>query len=987
MKSEDIRVGQERSGFVLRQTALLPEINATLYRFEHGRTGARYIHLATADDNNLFAVGFRTPPGDSTGVAHILEHTALCGSRRYPVRDPFFSMIKRSLNSFMNAMTAADWTLYPFSSQNEKDFYNLMGVYLDAAFFPLLREQAFLQEGWRLEFEEPTSPESPLVYKGVVYNEMKGAMADPASLLEQRLCEALYPTTTYGKNSGGEPAEIPALTWEGLRAFHAMCYHPSNAYFFTYGDLPVDRHLAVIEAEALRGFDRLEADTSVPDEERLLAPRRIVATRPLEPGESPEGKAMVQVGWLNGRVTDSFHRVAMDLLEALLVGTPAAPLHKALLDSKLGTNLAPGSGYNRENRETSFSVGLQGTESERTEPIEGLILETLDRLSREGFPPERIEAVLHRLEFDHREVRGDHYPYALSLLSRLMSPWIHGGDPVSALALGEDLARIRQEVGRGPFFQELIRRELLENPHRVTLTLRPDAELAQRQEAEVRSRLAQIRAGLTKGQEEALVAQARELESAQEAVEDLSCLPGLGLTDIPAEERPVSTVAGTVNEVPVHWFEQPTNGIGYFLAFAEAGDVGEELAPYLPLFCALWSQVGAGGFTYVEMAERMEAATGGVLAGTALLERPDGPEVFRALVEFRSKALVRNQPRMFEVLGDLVTAPDFTDLRRLHTVIGQVKANLENSIPMAGHRYAARVASASLTPSSRLRERWSGVEHIRFVRGLAELKPEGLADASQRFQSLARHLLAKARLCCGVTGEGPTFEEVRNSLGSFLAGLDGAGAGPGAEAPRVAPSPAPARVGLATSVPVCYTARVFPCVPYTHPDSAGLLVLAKLLRANFLHREIREKGGAYGGMASYDPEGGLFSLLSYRDPHLARTFRVYEDAARWAATGDFGAEEVKEAILGVFGDLDRPLSPAGKGERELGNHLQGLTQEMRQGLRRGALATDRDLLKGLAERYLRDGWSRSAVAAVASEEALKRANRELGEDRLVLEKL
>ncbi|MHB8766788.1 MAG: insulinase family protein, partial [Deferrisomatales bacterium] len=646
--------GQELHGFSVQRTVPLPDLAATLVELEHGRTGARWLHLANGDDNNLFGVGFRTPPPDSTGVAHILEHTALCGSRRYPVRDPFFAMLRRSLSTFMNAMTADDWTLYPFATQNRADFYNLLGVYLDATFFPLLRERDFRQEGHRLEFEEPADPSTPLVIRGIVYNEMKGHMTDPHSLLAARVNEALYPTTPYGRNAGGEPRHIPELTWEALRRFHAACYHPSNAYFFTYGDLPLAPHLAFAQEHALREFERREVDTAVGLETRFAAPRRAEAAYPVDPAEPLEGKTSVEVAWLTCPITDPQERLGLEILAELLLGNPAAPLYKALLDSKLGTQLAPGTGYGDENRETAFAAGLQGTEPDRAVAIEALILGTLEELARTGFPADRVEAAIHQLEFSHREVKGDHYPYGLGLLSRLMGPWIHGADPAQALELSEGLAEIRRRLAAGGYLAGLIRRWLLDNPHRVTVTLRPDPELGERQEAEEAERLARQRGALDDGAAQALVTQAQALAEAQEAQEDLSLLPGLEVADIPRQERPVA-----YDEADgVRWFDQPTNGIGYFHAHLDLGGVPAELDPYLPLFCAALPMMGAAGQPYTVLAERITAATGGLRAGLQLLEDPARTGAFAALADVEAKALGRNQGAMFEILRDLFTAPD-----------------------------------------------------------------------------------------------------------------------------------------------------------------------------------------------------------------------------------------------------------------------------------------------------------------------------------------
>jgi Zn-dependent M16 (insulinase) family peptidase len=985
MANLDVSVGQTLHGFTVQRFTDVAELNTVLVQLEHEATGARWLHCATGDDNNLFAVGFRTPPRDSTGAPHILEHTVLCGSRKYPVHDPFFSMLRRSLSTFMNAMTADDWTLYPFSTQNRKDFYNLLGVYLDAVFFPLLRERDFRQEGHRLEFEDPEDPSSPLTIRGVVYNEMKGHMTDPHSLLGTRVAERLYPTTPYGRNAGGEPRHIPELTWEALRAFHAACYHPSNAYFFTYGDQPLGPHLEFVAREALGDFRRIDPGTAVGVETRFVAPRRATVGYPVEPGEPLEQRTMVQLAWLTCPITAVRERLGLDLLSELLLGNPAAPLHKALLDSKLGANLTPGCGFADENRETHFAVGLQGTEPDRASSVEDLILATLERSAREGFPRERVDAAIQQVEFAHREVRGDHYPYGLSLLSRIMAPWIHGADPAEALQVGKCVAELRSDLASGGYFEELLRRQLLDNPHRLSLVLHPDPDLKAREVEEETAGLADIGKRLSESDRERLVAAARELREAQEAEEDVSALPTLSVDDIPRGERPVSGEERATSQVPVHWFAQPTNGIGYFDAYLETAGLAAGLVDYLPLFCAALPLVGAAGQPYTVVAERISAATGGIRAGITVLEDPRD-EGFRSLVEVTGKALEPFQGELYALLRDLLLTPDFSDRDRLHTVLNQLRVNLENSLPAMGHRYAARAAAARLSPSSALKERWSGIAHIRFVRDLASRSPEQLREVSDNLSAIAGFLPNRGRMSCAVVGEEQLFPRVGEGLESLLRSLHGEDADRGQpDAPGFAPTPA--RLGLAASVPVSYVARVFPGVPFAHPDAPGLTILAKLLKAGYLHREIRERGGAYGGMAGYAAESGLFSFLSYRDPNLARTLRVYDDAARWAAQGGFDDQEIKEAILGAFSDLDTPLSPAGKAAREFGYLRQGLDRELRQRFREGMLAASRGHLTNLAEKYLVAGRPQSAVAVVSNEEALQRANGELGEEGLEIQRV
>jgi len=958
-------------GFHVIDNTPLPELNATLVQAIHERTGARLAHLACADPNNVFAVAFRTPPADSTGIAHILEHTVLCGSQRYPVRDPFFAMLKRSLNTFMNAMTAADWTCYPVASMNRKDYYNLMGIYLDAVFFPLLRERDFRQEGHRLEFADPLDPATPLQIKGVVFNEMKGAMADPSSLLGRRLNRALFPTTCYGHNSGGEPQEIPDLSWEQLRAFHAGHYHPGNSWFFTYGDLPLAGHLEQIDALALRRFERQEIASAIPAEVRFTVPKRAVATFPISPQDDPAGRSMVQLAWLACPIEDAFERAASGILAGLLLGDPAAPLYQALLDSRLGQNLAPGTGYHDDYRDTVFAIGLQGTNPEHVDAVERLVLETLERIAREGFPAERVEAALHQYEFSSREVSGDQYPYGLSLLMRFLGSWLHANEPLPPLQLDRNLAALRRAAADPAFFPALIRRRLLDNPHRVTLLLHPDPEHARREEQVLAQRLEQATKVLDDAERARLVAAAAELQRSQEAPDDTSCLPTLELADIDPAEQQVAFVETRVAGIRTLWFDQPTNGITYLSLQFDTRGLPEDLRRWLPLFCALLPQIGAAGQDYLTIARRITAVTGGIRLGTNLLEDPTTLDGARAVIDLRAKALDPRQGAMCELLADLLTAPDFSDHERLRTVIGQVRVTLENSIPGSGHSYAARAAAATLTPTARLREEWAGMSQVRLIQQAATLDDNGLRELAGRFSAIAAHLLTAGRVAVAVTAEAAAHTSMATPLAALLAALPtGTDAATEAAAGPLLPAPA---IAWSVNVPLAYVARVFRTVPYDHPDAAPLLVLAKLLRANFLHREIREKGGAYGGLAGYNADGGLLSFLSYRDPHLLRTLEVYRQAVEWACNGEFTDEMIREAILAAFGELDRPLSPGGRGHREFLCQQQGLSIELRQGLRDGILAVNREALATAAQRHLREGYDTSAVGVLTGETLLETA--------------
>jgi len=485
--NENIYEGEIISGYSVKCVARLPEISSFYYELEHMATGAGHIHISNKDRENTFCVAFKTVPADSTGVAHILEHTVLCGSRKFPVRDPFFSMIKRSLNTFMNAFTASDWTMYPFSTQNRKDFYNLMDVYLDAAFFPLLDELSFRQEGHRLEMEEETvdGKNLGLVYKGVVYNEMKGAMSSPDQVLARSVLNALYPLTTYGFNSGGDPAVIPSLSYEGLKRFHERHYHPSNSFFYTYGNIPLRENLSFIEEKVLNKFERTDPDTVVPAHPRWSEPKAARYYYPLSKNEDPLKKNQICVAWLTSDINDIFEVLVLVLLEHILLGNASSPLRKALIDSGLGSSLCDSSGYDPGNRDTMFVCGLKDVRESDAAEIERIVFQTLSELAGRAIDKELIESAIHQVEFHRKEITNTPYPYGIKLMLSFAGSRLHGGDPFRILNLDEDLNRLREELSKGPLFENRIRKYFIGNPHRVLLTLVPDHDMEQALKAQI----------------------------------------------------------------------------------------------------------------------------------------------------------------------------------------------------------------------------------------------------------------------------------------------------------------------------------------------------------------------------------------------------------------------------------------------------------------------------------------------------------------------
>lgn len=914
---------------------------------------------------------FPTVPQDSSGVAHILEHVVLAGSERFPVRDPFFSMIPRSLKTFMNAMTSSDWTMYPFSSRNEKDFFNLLSVYLDAAFFPLISLEAFKQEGHRLEFEDPEDPSSGLRYKGVVFNEMKGTMATPASVMHQGIGSALFPGLTYANNSGGDPEHIPDLTWEQLKAFHAGHYHPSNSYFFSYGSLPMERILFEIEDRALSRFKRKDIDVSIPDVERYRDPKTVELAYPLSPAEDPSRKHQALLAWVTNHVFDSFETLTLRVIQEVLLGNPAAPLYRALIGSGLGDALADGTGYHADFRQTVFGAGLQGIAAGDGPQVEQIVLETLSGQAEKGLDPEQVEAAIHQLEFETREVSNRGYPFSLKLFFELSGAFIYGGDPYRSLQFEQDLAQLREAMSQGRFLEEAIERWFLKNRHRALLLLAPDPELeTKKTEAELR-KLAQIESGLSEQDRRQIVEDARRLRQLQENKEDLSVLPTLELSDVPMNFERIPASQKEVAGAHVGFFPQPTNGITYLDTRADFSGLPDALIDRLALFAYAVPKMGAAGLDYLTMAQRITSYTGGISSSAGI--RPiAGSDTLSHNWTISGKALARNHDEFFAILHDLLTAIEF-DEERLHELIAELRAHKEAAVVGAGTAYAQYLASSKLSPAGALEERLNGISQLALLKTLGKLEPSGLSELIGDLGEIAKHLFRNEGLRICVTAEEKSLAEIQMLLEKTMADLSRNGEKRNPE--QVEVNPGPRHEARTTSVPIAFNVRMHKAVGFTHPDAPALLALGYFMRATYLHREIREKGGAYGSGASFDAEKGQFTFSSYRDPNIARTYRAFQQAIEFVTGGNLDPEEVKEAILSASGAVDPLESPDTKGRRRFFDDLSGYSLERREQFKKGLLSLSEDDLVRVAGTYLANGDY--YMSTISNEEMIADANSEM----------
>lgn len=937
----------------------IPALNLTLEEYEHSKTGAKHFHLSAENEENVFLVALRTLPEDSTGVAHILEHTALCGSEKYPVRDPFFMMIRRSLNTFMNAFTSSDWTAYPFASQNRKDFDNLLHVYLDAVFFSRLDELDFAQEGHRVEFAEAGNPDTDLVFKGVVFNEMKGAMSSISSQLWHTLCRHLFPTTTYHYNSGGEPENIPELTYEQLVDFYKTHYHPSNAMFMTYGNISAAEHQQKFEELALNRFERLEEEIGVGDEQRFTKPQRVTAHYPLD-DEDTANKTHIVLSWLLGKSTDLQELLEAQLLSNVLLDNSSSPLMQLIETTTLGSAPSPLCGMEDSNREMVFCCGIEGASDEAVDEFEALVLNHLEELTIAGIEHERLESVLHQLEFHQREIGGDGYPYGLQIIMAALGPVTHRGDPVALLDMEPVLNELRSKIADPNYIKGLIKKHLLNNNHRLTLVMRPDTELNQLNADNETARLQDIRNKMDDDDVARVIKLAADLEQRQMQEDDAGILPKVELSDVPSgiQVHPSSTIEG---KMPVTFYPQGTNGIVYQQLILPMPNFSARQIQLLPLFTSFMTELGAGKLDYLE-AQALQAATCGSLnVFSSLRALPDDAQDSRAFIVISGKALFNKSNALADLMQHTFENVRFDETARIKELVAQISARREQSITGNGHGLAMSAAASGMSPVAKVSYQNSGLEGIRWLK---TLNSNAEFDSLQaEFETMHQMLLGQSKQVL-VVAESEHQNSLSDELGQCFSSTS---MGHSDTMLQLTPVREQQKLAWQTNTQVNFCAKAFPTVNTDHEDAAALTVLGGFLRNGFLHRAIREQGGAYGGGASHDSANACFRFYSYRDPRLLDTMNDFDASIQWLLDSTHEWQSVEEAILGVVSSLDKPSSPAGEAKQQFHNELFGRSPAQREQFRSRVLAVTADDLQAVGEKWLSN--SNNASIAVVSNEA------------------
>jgi presequence protease len=963
---QKILTGSLVHGFKTERVEPIPEIHTTAYIFSHAKTGARLLHLYNDDSENLFCIAFRTPVRNDTGVPHILEHSVLCGSKKFPVKDPFQEMLKGSLQTFLNALTYRDKTVYPVASQVEKDFFNLVNVYCDAVFHPLLTENTFSQEGWHFDVPDVSGPAG---IKGIVYNEMKGVFSDFAAHVARTTMAGLMPDTTYAFESGGDPEHIPDLSYEEFTAFHRRFYHPSNSYIFLYGNVASEKTLRFLNENYLNGFSTAPPGSALTPQPLWQSPRALTFGAPAP--KEDDGTATVLLAWIFGESRDPVSVLCGTVLGHYLLGTESSPLKRALVDSGLGEDIDDASGFGVEAVQSVFSAGLRKAKPENAEKIESLILAVLKQQADNGMNGELLEGALRQVEFRLREVDGGHFPYHLKLADRCYNSWLYDGDPLAHLAFEKPLSSVKARMSADcSFFREIIRKHLIDNPNRLLSVIIASSKKGDDLQQQSERQAAKLSASFSPADRERYRVLTRELITLQctpASASALASLPRLAKTDLPPNESEVPCVIGSAGAAAL--YNQPifTSGIVYLDIGFDLRGVPYELIRFLPLYLELLGRCGAAGRSYEQMATRITLATGGI--GASSFSRTIAGTCDNLFLHsfMHAKCLLPRFSEMLGILLDLFTQPDLSNRKQINDVLLEMRNGLNASIIGSGHQVAMLLASSRLSHSRFTEELMGGLSQLRFLDNL--VRKNDVDEITLCLGRLHSFMINKNACTVSVTADDP--KALTREIASFVEDLPGQTLSLQTALPETFAPVTPS--GIEISSAVNFTARAWRLDAFS-PEEYGLLfLLARYLSTGYLWDKVRVEGGAYGGMSSMSTAHPVFVCASYRDPNLASTLAHFEKGLRSIAAG-VSIDALDQSIIGAIGSIDRPRPPHRRGFSETIDRLCGYTPEARQRLREAVLSATPEKLKNAAQKVL--DTKESATAALGSAAAFDRAEKD-----------
>ncbi len=965
MKIEELR------SYEIIEKRRIEDLRSESFLLRHKKTGARVALLSNDDENKVFYIGFRTPPSDSTGVAHILEHSVLCGSRRFPVKDPFIELAKGSLNTFLNAMTFPDKTLYPVASCNDKDFRNLMEVYLDAVFYPNIHseDKIFRQEGWHYELE---AKEKELRLNGVVYNEMKGALSSPDDIFEQELMESLYPDTTYHYNSGGDPADIPRLRYEDFAEFHRKYYHPSNSYIYLYGNMDMAEQLDFIDREYLSAYEERQVDSEIKEQPAFTAVRRVVREYPIGEEEDEARKAYLSYNAAVGDTLDQELYIAFQVLDYALCSASGAPLKQALVERGIGTDIS--SVYENGIRQPYFSILSKNADAGREQDFLDTVKEVLEKIVKEGFDKKALLAALNYYEFKYREASFGSYPKGLMYGLQIMDSWLYDDTkPFIHVEANDTYRRLREKVESG-YFEGLVRKYLLDNPHRSILILLPHRGLAEERDRELEKKLAAYKASLSEEQIEALAAATRELADYQDAPdrpEDLAKIPMLSRKDIKKEAAGLVNELRMVEDTRLLCHDIYTNGIGYLRLMFDLENVPERLFPYVGILKSVLGLLNTARFSYGELFNEIFTVTGGMETVNNIYVDYRDRKKCAVTLEIKIKAFEGNVEKALELAEEILLTSDLGDRKRLREIIAESKSRLQSQMLSASHSVAVSRALAGISIPFAYNEMFSGLDFYRLTEKLEQDFETLGEELSSSLQELADIIFRPENLMVDLTGSRELADKMPAMLKNFKLAL-GKRSGKAPRVEKFIPVFEKKKEAYKTPGQVQYVCRAGNFRESGLPYTGALKVLKVMMNYDYLWNKVRVHGGAYGCFTSFGRSGDSY-FVSYRDPNLENTIRVYEQAPAYIAGFDGDERTLTQFIIGAVSELDIPMTPEAKGTYSLAGYMTGMTDADIQKERDELLGVTARELRQLAD-YVRTFLDEECLCVVGSAEKIKAAD-------------
>ena len=947
---------------------------------KHKKSGARVLLMENDDENKVFAIGFRTPPSDSTGVPHIMEHSVLCGSRDFPVKDPFVELVKGSLNTFLNAMTYPDKTVYPVASCNDKDFQNLMHVYMDAVFYPNIyqHDKTFRQEGWSYKLEEP---DGDLTLSGVVYNEMKGAFSSPDGVLDRVILNSLFPDTSYANESGGDPEAIPDLTYEQFLDFHRKYYHPSNSYIYLYGDMDMEEKLRWLDEEYLSDFDNIELDSSICFQQPFDRMREVVQTYSIASEESEEDNTYLSYNKVIGTSLDEKLYLAFQILDYALLSAPGAPLKKALLDAGIGKDIS--GSYDNGVYQPIFSVISRNANLDQKEEFIRVIEGTLREIAEQGIDKKALRAGINYYEFRFREADFGSYPRGLMYGLQMFDSWLYDDEkPFIHMQALPTFEFLKENVETG-YFEELIQKYLLDNTHGSIVIIRPEKGRTARMDRELAERLKEYKESLSEEEVKELVKATKELEAYQEeesSQEQLEKIPVLSRADISREIAPVFNDEIDADGVKVIHHNVETNGIGYVSLMFDLSGIEEELLPYTGILQSVLGIIDTTNYEYGELFNEINVNTGGI--GTSLELYTDVTRVkekeFRATFEIRGKALYPKMNVLFSMMREILMESRLEDEKRLKEILAMLKSRLQMSFLSSGHTTAVLRALSYTSPVAKFKDDTDGIGLYEKVKEIEEDFDGCKEELNRSLKEIARRIFRVDNMMMSYTSSREGLEPALDALAAVKGSLN---AGGEADHTACVIHCTKRNEGFKTSSKVQYVARCGNFIDGGQEYTGALQILKVILSYDYLWQNIRVKGGAYGCMSNFNRAGEGY-LVSYRDPNLEKTVEVYEGVVDYLKNFTVDDRDMNKFIIGTMSNLDRPMNPAAKGSRSMNLYMNHITEEMLRQERAQILDAGQEDIRRLAD-IVQAVLDAGLICVIGSEEKIEQQKQLFGEVRIL----